>query len=60
MSAFSTLKITRGRAYRLVLDHLAVGLSDDDLEAMCDRILEGRLYNCRIVDDGQENDDGQL
>ena len=35
-------------------------ISDSELEAFMDRELDDRLYNCRIVDDSEENDDGVI
>ena len=56
MSAYTTLKITRSKARLLAMAEVSKG-SDDLLEALLDAVLEKRLYNCRIVDDGEPNDD---
>jgi hypothetical protein len=56
MSAYSTLRITRKSARLQAL--ATVALADDALLAdILDAVLRERLYNCRIVDDTDENDD---
>jgi len=59
MSAFATLNITRSRAKQFILLNLLGDLPDDKLEQLMDSYLEVRLYNCRIVADGDDynNDD---
>lgn len=60
MSAYTTLKVTRSRAMLEVMNKL-LNMSDSDLEHFMDKILEPRLYNCRVVDDcSPENDDDIL
>ena len=59
MGAYSTLNITRSKALELwTLDRLKPPTTAD-LEIFMDGYLESRLYNCRIVADGDEynNDD---
>lgn len=60
MSAYSTLDITRGKAQEVLMQHIASGLSDQQLAEFLDRVLEPRLYNVRIVPDGTRNDDEVL
>ena len=60
MSAYTTLKVTRSRAKLEVMKKL-LSMSDSDIERFMDKILEPRLYNCRVVDDwSPENDDDVL
>lgn len=60
MSAYSTLRITRSKARKMVLEYIAGGLSDEELKFLLDRILDGLLYNARIVADDEENDERRL
>jgi len=61
MGAYSTLNITRSRALQIVTERLMDGVDDNFLERAMDKILEPRLYNCRIVADGDEyNNDDEL
>lgn len=58
MSAYSTLKITRSEARRQALATVLTA-EDSVLADIMDAVLRERLYNCRIVDDGAENDDAE-
>jgi hypothetical protein len=60
MSAYTTLKITRTKAILLLMSKLNGGPSDEMLEDFLDGLLRERLYNARIVPDGEENDDDQV
>ena len=61
MSAYSTLYITRTRALAVLLERALGGITDEQLENFVDKILEPRLYNCRVVsDDHEHNDDHEL
>lgn len=60
MSAFTTLRVSRSKAKELILRKIFDGMSDEELEHQVDAILEDRLYNCRIVGDGERNDHGEL
>jgi len=57
MSAYTTLRITRGKATELMIRKIAGGCTDNDLEAFLEVELYPRLYNARIVPDDSENDD---
>ena len=65
MGIYSTLHVSRRTAIDTVAAQLelelarvrAGGLSDQELEQQLDKILEPRLNNARIVDDGEPNDD---
>ena len=59
MGAYSTLNITRSKAKQIMIDRLMGDITDDELEKFMDDYLEPRLYNCRIVADGDDynNDD---
>lgn len=59
MGAHATLRITRDRAIRYLLEAMAT-CPDGDIEQMMDIFLDERLYNCRIVDSDQENDHERL
>jgi hypothetical protein len=59
MSANSTLKISRSKAMALVLEYLARA-TDDELAELADYPLADRLFNCRVVPDGEPNDDERL
>ena len=61
MSAYTTLSITRSKAKELILNATIGEIPVDVLERFVDSILEERLYNCIIVDDGtEENDDDMI
>lgn len=58
MSAYTTLRISRENARRFLIDKIANGLSDSELEEMVDKLLEKSLYNVVITSDtDQENQD---
>lgn len=59
MGAYSTILITESKAKKYIFDKL---LSADNtlLEELMDKFLSDRLYNVRIVDDSEENDDSLL
>lgn len=59
MGAHSTLKVTRTKAKQWLMDKI-FNISDSELESFMDRELDARLYNCVIVDDDEENDDGVI
>ena len=61
MSAYSTIRITRAKAKAMTIAYiLEYGCHDEMLRNFCDEILHDRLYNVRIVDDGEENDEERL
>lgn len=47
MSAYSTIKISRGKALELILKRLAEA-SDEQLADWVDDIIKDRLYNCQV------------
>lgn len=56
MSAYSTLRVTRKTARLQALATIA--MADDELLAsVLEGVLRARLYNVRIVEDTDENDD---
>lgn len=55
MSALSTIRITREKAVRVLLDALATA-PDGDIAYLLDHFIEEKLYNCRIVGSDEEND----
>lgn len=57
MGAHSTIKVTRSKARLVLLQKIALA-DDKELEDMMDTYLYDQLYNCQIVSDGSENDDG--
>lgn len=59
MSAYSTVRITRSKARQMALGHIHLA-NDELLEQVMDFILRQRLYNCRIVPDGAENDEEEI
>jgi hypothetical protein len=59
MGAYSTLRVTRSKAIRMLLEHV-MGASNEVLGRWMDDILRDRLYNCTVVDDGDENDEERL
>jgi hypothetical protein len=56
MSALSTLKITRGKAMRLILSRLTYA-TDEQLQEWVNDIISDKLYNCWVVNNTDENDD---
>ena len=61
MSAYSTTNITRSAAKRALVNKLMSDVTDDELERLLDEmILERRLRRCRVVNDGEENEDNVL
>lgn len=56
MSAYTTIRVTRGRAKELWAARLMT-VSDAELERFMDGLLEPRLYNVWIVGDHEENQD---
>jgi len=61
MGAYSTLNITRSKALAVWRTHITNDPTDDELETFMDTVLAERLYNCRIVADGDEyNNDDEL
>lgn len=59
MSAFSTLRITRTKALEMLLGHV-MRAPDDHLARWLDDVLRERLYNARVVPDGEANDEDRL
>ena len=61
MGVYSTLYITRKKALEIwVVEQLTLP-SDEELERFMDDYLEPRLFNCRIVADGDDyNDDDEI
>lgn len=57
MSKYSTLRITRKKAIEVMIEKLLGDISDDELEAFMDCVLEPQLYNARIVDDSHSDND---
>jgi len=59
MGVYSTLNITRQKALETWIAETAGIPSNKELESFMDDYLEPRLYNCRIVADGDDynNDD---
>ena len=57
MGAHSTLRITRTKAKIEMVTHYLGSISDEQLEAFMDKLLDDRLYNAVIVDDTEPNDD---
>lgn len=58
MSAYTTLKITRSKA-KLLAVAAVMAANDEELEAIVDSVLRERLYNCRIVNDDEANDEAE-
>jgi hypothetical protein len=56
MSAYSTIKLSRGKALTLILEHLAKA-SDEDLASWVNDIIAGKLYNCEVGYEGDNDDD---
>ncbi len=57
MSAYTTLFITRSKAKQAMLEKTIGEITDEELEEFMDRLLEPQLYNCRIVNNDDANDD---
>lgn len=57
MSAYTTLRITRTRAIHELISKLAGGITDKQLEAFLDELLEPRLYNACVVPDAETDND---
>jgi hypothetical protein len=60
MSAFSTLRITRGAAMRMMIQEITGPISDERLERFLDELLRDRLYNVRIISDYEQDNDDDL
>jgi hypothetical protein len=59
MGAHSTIRVTAQAARKYLLTEL-FNAPSATLETMMDAALSDRLYNVRIVDDEEENDDAVL
>lgn len=59
MGAHSTINVTETRARTYLLEHV-IKASREETEAMMDVALYDRLYNCRIVNDNNENNDDSV
>jgi hypothetical protein len=59
MSVYQTKRITRSKAKALAMERI-LRASDELLSTIMSDMLEERLYNCRIVPDGEENDEEEL
>lgn len=57
MSAYTTLRITRSRALQQLMSKLAGDITDKQLEAFLDELLEPRLYNAWVVPDSETDND---
>ena len=57
MSAYSSLRITRSKAKKLLCEWVLSEVTDKQLEDFMDQLLEARLYNAVIVPDDAPNDD---
>jgi len=57
MGAHSTIHLSRSKATELYTQYMfgENKISDSILEEFFDRVLDGRLYNCVIVDDDKNN-----
>jgi hypothetical protein len=60
MSAHTTLRITRHKAFDVIFGKLASGIPDDELEAIVNMLLEPMLYRVLIVHNETENEDDEL
>lgn len=61
MGAYSSLRITRTKAKMEIVERLLGDADDKLLEEFMDRLLEPRLYNAVIVEDGTpDNDDAMV
>lgn len=59
MGVYATKRITRSKARELAIQRV-MHASDELLSTIMSDMLEERLYNCRIVPDGEENDEEEL
>jgi hypothetical protein len=59
MGAHSTIRVTRMTALGYIMAKLP-GLTDEQIEAIMDVLLDERLFNCRIVEEGAETDHDRL
>lgn len=57
MSAYTTLRITRGKALEIMIRRIAGAPTNEKLETFLRHELEDRLLDVRIVSDDEENDD---
>ncbi len=55
MGSYSTIYISSTKAKEYILNKLMC-MSDNELEKLMDSFLENKLYNCRIDDEGQDDD----
>ena len=60
MSAYSTIYITRSKAKSLLLESIMCSLCDSTLETFMNKLLQDRLYECKIVDDSYDNNEDNL
>lgn len=60
MSAYSSLRITRTKARTELIARILGDVDDRLLEEFMDTLLEPRLYNAVIVNDGEQNDDDMV
>ena len=61
MSAYSTIRVTRDKAKAVLVNFIMFGATNEELERMLDKvILHDKVLNCRIVEDGEENDNDCL
>lgn len=59
MGAYSTIRITRSKARSHIMQQYLM-MNDEQMEIVLDQLLGERLYNVRIVNDDEENDDTLL
>lgn len=59
MGVYSTVRITRSKAQEMVAEKL-FKVDNDTLARWVDLLIEERLFNCRVVPDGAENDEARL
>lgn len=59
MGAHSTIDVTRN-ALLVYISTKLLSLDDNELEAVGDTLLYNRLYNCRITNDDEDNDNNLL
>jgi len=57
MSAYTSLRVTRSKAKRELMNWLLSEADDKKLEDFMDQLLEPQLYNAVIVPDDAPNDD---
>lgn len=60
MSAHTTLRITRRKAFEVILSKISSGIPDDELEAIVNMMLEPMLCRVLIVHDETENENDEL